>query len=567
MTRTPQSLKDAAKPESSSRRSDIMKKGLERAAHRALLKSLGLSDEEIARPWVAVVNSWNEIVPGHIHLRRLAEAVKVGVKEAGGTPFEFNTIAICDGLCQGTKGMRYSLPSRDIIADSIEAMVEAHLFDAMVLIPSCDKSVPGHLMAAARLNLPSIVVTGGPMLPGRYMGRDLTLTDMREFVGAVAAGKLTMEELSKIEGVACPGPGSCSMMATANTMAALTEALGMSLTGCATMHAVEPRKDIISKESGKRIISLLEAGIRPTDIMTEDAFRDAITVDMALGGSLNTCLHLPAIASEMGIRIPLELFDKVSRKTPHICPIKPAGGYTLKDLEEAGGVPAVMKELMPLLSTNRITVTGKTMKENITEAKILRREVIRPLNNPIHKEGSIAVLRGNLAPQGAVVKHVAVREEMMCHEGPARVFNSMERAVEALMNNEVQRDDVIVIRYEGPKGGPGMREMHMVTSILVGMGLDTSVALVTDGRFSGSTRGPMIGHVSPEAAEGGPIAVVKDGDIVSYAIPKRVINVKVSEDELRRRLERWRPTVFEGRGFLRRYVREVKPSYEGARLE
>lgn len=547
-------------------RSDAMKKGLERAAHRALLKSLKLTDKEIAAPWIAVVNSWNEIVPGHVHLREVANAVKRGIRKAGATPFEFNTIAVCDGLCQGTTGMRYSLPSRDLIADSIEVMVEAHPFDGMVLIPSCDKVVPGHLMASARLDIPSVFVTGGPMLPGHYKDRDLTLTDMREFVGAVVAGKLTERELKRIERVACPGPGSCSMMATANTMAATTEALGMSLTGCATTHAVDPKKLVLAEESGRQAVELWREGVKPSDIITEQAFRNAITVDMALGGSLNTCLHIPAIASELHIKIPLDLIDEISSRTPHICPIKPAGQYTVKDLDEAGGIPAVMRELTPLIAAGALTVTGKTIGENIRKAQVLRREIIRPLSEPVHREGSIAVLRGNLAPAGALVKRVAVKEEMFVHRGPAKVFDSMEDAVAALMRHRIEPGDVIVIRYEGPKGGPGMREMHMVTSVLVGMGLDTSTALITDGRFSGSTRGPAIGHVSPEAAVGGSIAVIEDGDEVSYDIPKRRLDVKLSDSQLRTRLSKWTPLTRVKMGYLRRYAKLVSSGDTGAIL-
>ena len=404
------------------------------------------------------------------------------------------------------------------------------------------------------------------MLPGHYKGRDLTLTDMREFVGAVVAGKLTERELKRIERVACPGPGSCSMMATANTMAATTEALGMSLTGCATTHAVDPRKLFLAEESGRRVVELWKEKVKPSDIMTDEAFRNAITVDMALGGSLNTCLHLPAIASELGIKIPLDLFDEISRRTPHICPIKPAGQYTVKDLEEAGGMPAVMKELTPLLATETLTVTGRTMGENIREAKILRREIIRPLSEPVHKEGSVAVLRGSLAPGGALVKRVAVKEEMLAHRGKAKVFNSMEDSVAALIQGRIDRGDAIVIRYEGPKGGPGMREMHMVTSVLVGMGLDTTTALITDGRFSGSTRGPAIGYVSPEAAEGGPIAVIEDGDVVSYDISKRKLDIEIPDSELKTRLSRWTPVAQERKGYLRRYARMVTSGDTGAIL-
>jgi dihydroxy-acid dehydratase len=548
-------------------RSAEVKIGLERAAHRALLKSLHLTDEQIAKPWVAIVNSWNEIVPGHIHLRQLAEAVKQGVSDAGGTPFEFNTIAICDGLCQGTTGMKYSLPSRDIIADSVEIMVEGHLFDAMVLIASCDKVIPGHLMAAARIDIPSIVVTGGPMMPGQYNGKAITLTDMREFVGSVAAGNLTREELKRIEALACPGPGSCAMMGTANSMSVIAESLGMSLPGCATIHASDPRKREIAYQSGQQILKLFNTCVQPSKIMTEQALHNAITVSMAVGGSLNTCLHIPAIASELGIQIPLELFDDISRKTPHICPIKPAGAYTLKDLDDAGGIPAVMQRLTSHLNTECITVTGQSVHSNIANTTISNHEVIRPLSRPVHLEGSIAVLKGTLAPRGAVIKHVAVQETMLVHEGPAKVFNAMEEAVQALLNHKIHAGEVIVIRYEGPKGGPGMREMHMVASILVGMGLGSSVALVTDGRFSGSSRGPMIGHVSPEAALGGPIALIREGDQISYSIPKRRIDINISEKELQERHAKWRPPELTEKGILRRYANTVTWSDLGAQMQ
>lgn len=544
-----------------------MKMGLERAAHRALLKSLQLTDEQIAKPWVAIVNSWNEIVPGHIHLRQIADAVKQGVTDAGGTPFEFNTIAVCDGLCQGTTGMRYSLPSRDIIADSVEIMVEGHLFDAMVLIASCDKVIPGHLMAAARIDIPSIVVTGGPMMPGQYNGKAITLTDMREFVGSVAAGTLTLEELKRIEALACPGPGSCAMMGTANSMSVIVEALGMSLPGCATIHALDPRKIEMAYQSGQQILELYHTHVQPSKIMTEQAFHNAIAVSMAVGGSLNTCLHIPAIASELDIQIPLELFDDIGRKTPHICPIKPAGAYTLKDLDDAGGIPAVMQRLTSLLNTECDTVTGHSIHSNIAHATITDPEVIRPLLCPVHSEGSIAVLKGTLAPRGAVIKHVAVQETMRVHEGPAKVFNAMEQAVQALLNHEIHPGDVIVIRYEGPKGGPGMREMHMVASILVGMGLGSSVALVTDGRFSGSSRGPMIGHVSPEAALGGPIALIREGDRINYSIPKRRIDMNVSERELQERRAKWRAPELTEKGILRRYAKTVTWSDVGAQMQ
>jgi len=547
-------------------RSDEIKKGVTRAAHRSLLRALGLTSEEIERPWIAVVNSWNEIVPGHAHLRRISEAVKAGIGSARCTPFEFNTIAVCDGMIQGTVGIRYSLPSRDIIADSIEVMVEAHRFDGAVFIPSCDKSIPGHLMAAVRLNLPSIVVTGGPMLPGSYKGRKIALSDMRELIGAFKAGKFSEEELETIEIHACPGYGSCSMMGTANTMAVATEALGMSLPGCATAHAETATKVRIAKQSGIRVVKLFEEGVRPSDIVTKEAFENAVTVVLAVGGSLNACLHLPAIADELGINIDLGMFDRISRKTPYLCHVKPAGPYTMLDLDEAGGISAVMGEIQSLLDLESLTVSGERVKDIIQKAKVLNREVIRPFNNPVYREGGIAFLRGNLAPGGAVVKQIAIKPEMMKHSGPARVFDLMEDAVEAVWNGQVERGDILVIRYEGPKGGPGMREMHMITSILVGMGLDDSVALVTDGRFSGSTRGPAIGHVSPEAASGGPIAAVEDGDIVSYDIPHRKLEVNISTDEMKDRLKKIIVPQRVSSRYLARYSRSVTSADRGAVL-
>jgi dihydroxy-acid dehydratase len=547
-------------------RSDDIKKGVLRTANRSLLRSLNLTTKEIEKPWVAVVNSWNEIVPGHIGLRKIAEAVKAGIRTGGGTPFEFNTISVCDGMIQGTVGIRYSLPSREVIADSIEVMIEAHRFDAAVYIPSCDKSIPGHLMAAVRLNLPAIVVTGGPMFPGMYKGQNLTLADMREFIGAFRAGKLSEEELAKIEMCACPGAGSCSMMGTANTMAAVAEALGLTLPGCATAHAESSKKVRMAKQSGMRIMRLLEEDTKPSDIVTEDSLKNAIKVVMAVGGSLNACLHIPAIAYELGIKIDLGLFDEISRKTPYICHMKPAGPYNLLDLDMAGGIPSVMKEIQSLLNLECLTVNGEKVKDVIKKATVLNREVIRPMDKPINEEGGIAILKGNLAPDGAVVKQVAVKPEMMRHEGPARVFDCMEDALDALWNGEIKRGDVIIIRYEGPRGGPGMREMHMITSVLVGMGLDDSVALVTDGRFSGSTRGPAIGHVSPEAALGGPIAVVKNGDIIVYDIPLRSLEVKISDEESK---SRFRKTEFPERAlkkYLKRYSRDVTSANLGAVL-
>ena len=536
-------------------RSQELYGGLERAAHRALLYSVGFKKEDMGKPIIAVVNSWNEIVAGHIHLRELAEEVKKGVREQGGVPIEFNTIAICDGLCQGHIGMRYPLPSREIIADSIELMVESHRFDAMVMICSCDKIVPAHIMAAVRLDIPSIVVTGGPMAPGQWQEIDgITLSSMREFIGKTKRGEISPEELEKIEQAACPGPGSCSMMGTANTMACIAEALGLTLTGCATVHAASDNKRRIAYESGRRILGMLTEGLSPRRIVTEQALMNAAAVGAAVGGSTNMTLHIPAIAHEAGLTFPLEAFDRISRSISHICDINPSGRFPLSRLEEAGGIPAVMKELGNGLNTDLITVTGRTMKDNIRDARVQDYEVIRPLSNPVHAEGSIAVLKGNLAPDGAVVKQSGVHEKMMEHRGPARVFHSMEEGAAALMKGDIIQGDVMVLRYEGPKGGPGMREMHMVTSLLMGLGLGESVALVTDGRFSGSTRGPCIGHISPEAAEGSLLALVEDGDTIDIDIPRRKLELIVPEDVLKVRKSRWKPVKKEVSGFLKRYA-------------
>ncbi len=549
-------------------RSREIVEGRQRGAHRSLLYALGLTKQEISRPFVAVVNSWNEIVPGHVHLKGIAEAVKRGIRMGGGTPFEFDTIAICDGLCQGHEGMKYSLPSREVIADSIELMIESHRFDAMVLVSGCDKNVPGHLMAAGRIDIPSIVVTSGPMISGRYGERRLTLTDMREFIGEVEVGKMTDEELEEIEQVACPGPGTCSMMGTANTMAAVTEALGMSLPGCATALAVGANKQRLAVQSGIQVMKLLGEGLRPSDIMTDRAFLNAIKVDVAIGGSLNTVLHIPAISRELGIELELDTFDKVSRTTPHIVDVKPAGPFTIEDLDSAGGIPAVMKELSPILELDATTVTGKSVGENLAETRVLKSEVIRPLSKPIHTEGGIAVLWGNIAPRGAVVKQVAVAPKMMRHKGPARVFDSMEDSVKALIGGVISHGDVIVIRYEGPKGGPGMREMHMVTSLLMGMGLGESIALVTDGRFSGSTRGPCIGYISPEAMAGGPLCIVKDGDTIEIDIPSRKIAAKLTDEEIRSRLRTWvpPPRLRMKKGVLTRFALLAESAEKGASL-
>ncbi len=552
-------------------RSDAMKRGLERAPHRSLLKAMGITDEEIDRPFVGIVNSWNELIPGHVHLDKVAEAVKAGVRLAGGVPFEFSTIGICDGIAMGHEGMRYSLPSREVIAASIELVAQAYRFDALVFIPTCDKIVPGHLMAAARLNLPSIVVTGGAMCPGFVGDKSVDLISVFEAIGEYKAGKITEEQLRELENLACPGPGSCAGLFTANTMACVTEALGMSLPGCATAHAVDAKKLRIAKRSGMKVLELLERNITAREIMSEKAFENAIRVDMAIGGSTNTALHLPAIAREAGIELPLEAFDKISRETPHIASLRPGGEHFMLDLERAGGIPAVMLKIKHLLNLDALTVTGSTLEENLKHVRIANpkknREVIRDPGNAYHSEGGIAVLKGSLAPRGSVVKQTAVSEKMLKHRGPARVFNGEEAAVEAILNDDIKPGDVVIIRYEGPKGGPGMREMLAATSLIAGMGLSDSVALITDGRFSGGTRGPCIGHVSPEAYEGGPIALVEDGDIVEIDIPARKLNLLVDEEELERRRQHWQPPQAEPRrSYLESYRRSVSSADMGAIL-
>ncbi len=548
-------------------RSDAIKKGLERAPHRALLHACGIEDEDFDKPFIAIINSYNEIVPGHIHLKKLAEDVKRGVRAGGGIPFEADTIAICDGIAMGHDGMHYSLPSREVIADSIELWVKAHQFDGMVLIPTCDKVVPGHLMAAARINLPAIAVTGGPMKPGRFKGKNVDLITVFEAVGGVKAGSVSERELTSLEHVACPGVGSCAGMFTANTMACVTEALGMSLPACATAHAVDEKKRKIALETGKQIVSLIKQNISALGIMTEAAFKNAIMVDMALGGSTNTVLHLPAIAYEAGIDLDLDIFDELSRKTPHLCDMRPGGPHMLEDLDRAGGIPALMKQLESKLHRDVMTVSGRTLGENLRDARIVNEEVIRPLDNPNHPEGGVAVLRGNLAPDGSVVKQTAVDETMLIHKGPAHIFDGEEQAVEAILGGEIKEGDVIIIRYEGPKGGPGMREMLGPTSAIAGMGLSDSVALITDGRFSGGTRGLCIGHVSPEAFEGGLITLLKEGDMISIDIPKRALNVELSEEEIETRRKDWKPPRRELKGYLARYVKLASSADRGGILE
>ena len=549
-------------------RSDAIKRGLERAPHRAILKCLGVTDKDMDKPFIAVANSFTNIVPGHMHLNQLAEFVKDGIRSAGGVPFEFNTIAVCDGLVMGHYGMHYSLPSRELIADSIEVMVEAHRFDGMVLVPNCDKITPGMMMAAARLNIPAIVVTGGPMLSGTFGGRRVDVTAIFEAVGEVAAGRTSIEDLRKIEDRAFPGCGSCNGMYTANTMACAVESMGMSIPGCATALAVSSAKLRIAKESGERIIELVKQDIKPLDIMSLEAFENAIMVDMALGGSTNTVLHLKAIANEAGIDLPLGLFDELGRSIPHLCDMRPAGPHDLAELDAAGGVPAVMKELSRFLNLDAKTVTGKALGENIRDSVIYDRSVIKPLTEPVHKEGGIAILTGNLAPKGAVVKAAAVPPKILTHKGPAKVYDSEEEAMKAILNKEILEGDVVVIRYEGPKGGPGMREMLSPTAAIAGMGLIESVVLITDGRFSGATRGSCIGHVSPEAAEGGPIAALKDGDSIVVDVPKRKLYVELSQEELRTRLAEWKPRPPSiRRGYLRRYSMLVQSADMGGTFE
>jgi dihydroxy-acid dehydratase len=547
-------------------RSDAVKKGLDKTPHRSLFKAMGNTDEELEKPFVGIVNTFNELCPGHAHLNNITEAVKAGVRIRGGTPFEFGTIGICDGIAMGHEGMKYSLPSREIIADSIEAMVEAHRLDGFVVVASCDKIVPGGLMAVARINIPAIVVTGGPMLPGVYKGKAIDLVSGAfEGVGMYRSGKITKEELLEIENSACPGCGSCAGMFTANTMACVTEAMGMSLPYCATSHAVDAKKLRIAKYSGFAIIDMIRRGDTPRDIMTKAAFENAVIIDLALGGSTNTALHLPAIAYEAGVKLDLDVFDRLSRVTPHLCNMKPGGPFTLRDLDEAGGIPAVMKRLESKLN-NTLTVSGKKIKENIRGTIIHDPDVIRPLDNPFHKEGGIAVLKGTLAPLGSVVKQTAVSKSMMHHIGKARPFDSEEQVVEAIKDGKIEEGDVIIIRYEGPKGGPGMREMLSPTSLLAGMGLDKSVALVTDGRFSGGTRGPCIGHVSPEAAEGGPIALVREGDKIEIDIPRRKLDLLLDQKEIDKRKGKWKPLEKDEKGYLRVYQKMVSSASEGARL-
>ncbi len=550
--------------------SDKVREGIQQAPHRSLFNALGYTKEEMRKPMIGVVCSYNEIVPGHMNLDKIADAVKLGIAEAGGMPVLFPAIAVCDGIAMGHVGMKYSLVTRDLIADSTECMARAHQFDGLVMIPNCDKNVPGLLMAAARVNIPTVFVSGGPMLAGHVRGRKRSLSSMFEAVGSYEAGKMSLEELRCYEENVCPTCGSCSGMYTANSMNCLTEAIGMGLPGNGTIPAVYSSRIRLAKEAGYAIMKMIGENIRPRNIMTKEAFRNALTVDMALGCSTNTMLHLPAIAHECGIELDMEYANEISDRTPNLCHLAPAGPAYMEDLNEAGGIYAVMKELSKrdLLRLDGITVTGKSMKENIRSAVNRDPEIIRPIEKPFLPNGGIAVLKGNLAPDTGIVKRSAVAPEMMQHEGPARVFDCEEDAIEAIKGGRIHEGDVVVIRYEGPKGGPGMREMLNPTSAIVGMGLGSTVALITDGRFSGASRGAAIGHVSPEAAVGGPIALVEEGDIISIDIPGNRLNMKVSEEELAKRRAAWKPRkprVTDG--YLARYQALVTSGNRGAILE
>jgi len=547
-------------------RSDRMKKGIEKAPHRTLFSAMGCIPEELEKPIIGIANSANELIPGHIHLDRICQAVKDGIRLAGGTPMEFSTIGICDGIAMNHEGMKYSLGSRELICDSVEVMAKAYPFDGLVLIPNCDKIIPGMMMAAMRLNIPAIMISGGPMLAGRFKGKPVDLISVFEGVGKVAGGLMTEEALSVLEQCACPGPGSCAGMFTANSMNCLSEALGLALPGNGTIPAVHAARIRLAKITGKRIVDLIKADLKPRDMVTMESFRNAITVDMAFGGSSNTALHLPAVAHEAGIDLPMSVFDEISEKVPHLCNMSPAGPHHLEDLFEAGGVYGIMKELSKkkLINKKCKTVGGK-MGDLIKEAVIEDREVIRPLNNPYHEKGGLAVLSGSLAPDGAIVKRIGVQESAWHFKGKARVFETEEQAGSAIMEGKISPGEVLIIRYEGPKGGPGMREMLTPTSVLAGRGLDAECALITDGRFSGGTRGLCIGHVSPEAAEGGPIAFVRNGDVIEIDLNRKSIDLKVSAKELEKRKKAWkRPEPNIKTGYMARYAERVTSASTGA---
>ena len=549
-------------------RSNNMKSGMQQAPSRSLLNAVGMTPEEMRKPIIGIVSSFNEIVPGHINLDKISDAVKLGVAEAGGTPVVFPAIAVCDGIAMGHIGMKYSLCSRDLIADSTETVAMAHQFDALVMIPNCDKTVPGMLMAAARLNIPTVFVSGGPMLSGRVKGKNTSLSSMFEAVGAYAAGKISEDDVMEFENKTCPTCGSCSGMYTANSMNCLTEVLGMGLRGNGTIPAVYSERIRLAKRAGYAVMEMLKRDIRPRDIMTKEAFINALTMDMALGCSTNSMLHLPAIAYDAGVELNVDIANEISAKTPNLCHLAPAGHTYIEELNEAGGIYAVMKEIskLGLLNLDCMTVTGKTVGENIKNAINLDTDVIRPVENPYSKVGGIAVLKGNIAPDSCVVKRSAVLPEMLKHSGPARVFDCEEDAIAAIKGGKIVPGDVVVIRYEGPKGGPGMREMLNPTSAIAGMGLDTTVALITDGRFSGASRGASIGHASPEAAVGGPIGLLQDGDIIDIDINANTINARVSEEEFAKRRENWKPRINEVTGYLARYRKLVSGAPRGAVL-
>ncbi len=548
-------------------RSDAMKSGLERAPHRSLFKGIGYTNEELKKPIIGIANSFNELIPGHIHLNKIAQAVKDGVRMTGGTPMEFNTIGICDGIAMGHQGMKYSLPSRELIADSVETMATAYPFDGLILVADCDKIVPGMLMAALRLNIPALYISGGPMLAGRYNQKDIDLITVFEGVGEHTRKNLTDEQLEEIECNACPSCGSCSGMFTANSMNCLSEVLGLALPGNGTIPAPLAARVRLAKKAGMSIMNLIKNDIKPRDIATVEAFKNAIAVDMALGASTNTVLHIPAIAHEAEIELDLKIFNEYSIKTPHLCSMSPAGPHHIQDIDEAGGIHAVMNELSKLGVINEkcLNVNGKKVGENIKNKPVLNNDMIRSVDNPYHKEGGLAILFGDLAPNGAVVKQSAVDENMLKHSGPARIFESEEEGMKAILGNKINKGDVIVIRYEGPKGGPGMREMLSPTSAIAGMGLDKDVALITDGRFSGGTRGAAIGHISPEAAERGPIGLIYEGDIIEINIPEKKINLKISEEERKKRAQNFKPLEPKIKtGYLYRYSKQVTSAATGA---
>jgi len=550
-------------------RSDAIKKGIERAPHRSLLHAVGVSREDMTKPLIGVVNSYSEIVPGHIHLKSIAEAVKDGVRSSGGVPFEVNTIAVCDGIAMNHPGMKYSLPSRELIADSAEVVVEAHMFDAVVFIPNCDKIVPGMLMAAVRMNLPSVFISGGPMLAGRITDSNgqhlIDLISVFEAVGKVNTGEMSESDLVRFTELACPGCGSCAGMFTANTMNCITEAIGMALPGNGTIPAADSRRIRLARYAGEQVMRVLADNLRPRDIITRQSIENAFTVDMALGGSTNSVLHLIAIAQEAGIEFSLDKINEINEKTPTLCKLSPAGDYRIENLDQAGGIPAVMKVVENLIHPDLKTVTGNSVSDNIRDSHVFDNDVIRSMDTAYSDTGGLAILFGNLAPDGAVVKKSAVAPEMMTHKGPARVFDSEEEATQAIMGNKIQKGDVVVIRYEGPKGGPGMREMLTPTSLLSGMGLDKDVALITDGRFSGGSRGAAIGHVAPEAASRGPIAALKEGDVIGIDIPNHTLEVELTEEEISNRLsqlDEFESTV--KTGYLSRYIEKVSSASTGA---